>query len=66
MSEKDRKYIQSKINHMKRMGINAGLSEKGAAQPDHVKAEHDARIERHNQIKRRNKWSENYNDNDKF
>ena len=58
----DRKYVQSKIDHMKRTGTNAGLSEKGAAQPDWAKNEADERYERYKRLKKRRKWGKEYHD----
>lgn len=51
---KDSDYIQSKINHMKKiMGINAGKNpDTGAAQPDHAKGEAEARHKRHARTKK--------------
>lgn len=63
MSEKDRKYIQSKIAHMKRMGINAGINpETGSCQPDFVKAEVEERRERQERIIKRRKQNEQFSE----
>jgi len=52
---KDRVYVERKIAHMKRQGTNAGISETGAAQPDHIKSEAEARQKRQERISKRNK-----------
>lgn len=56
--DKNLKYVQSKIAHMKRSGVNASLSEAGAAQPDHAKSEAEERRIRQERILKRRKENE--------